>query len=181
MDCLARSRHTSASEWLAFIDLDEFLLPPQLDSISLWNFISDHARRGVASICIGRTDVRGPSILSAGNASSQLPMLSYISTQKPPSADQRKWNMKCIHRADAVELVYVHWAESHRDGKPDGVVNYPVENEQVPQILHVRHASLDKEPFDMAFSVTPELGNWVKEIWTVRDKLMHAFKPDGSL
>ena len=183
MDCLARSRHSHPTKWVAMVDLDEFFLPTPFNrataSSKLTDFLDSHGQ-SIGSICLGRTQVRGPSVLTTSTlgphskrAKTPLPVLSRFSTQKLPSQNISQWNLKCFHKISAIQIAFVHWPESFRDHQPatDRKI-YFKEQDDLPRIMHLRHDELDMEPLKFEYPVTDDWREWVDTLWRERDNLV---------
>ena len=178
MDCLARANQFPPAKWLALIDTDEFLLPHPFEKGAARALLSFLDTRGeaTASVCLGRTHFRQPAIFSVNQSSADLlpssepPRLLYLGSQLEPHKRSTEWNLKCIHRADAVESVSVHWPETFRKNQRADQIEWHEKLEWgTPQLAHLRDSELLYRSFKDKNQASLELNLWVRQLWNRRD------------
>ncbi|KAK9898830.1 hypothetical protein P389DRAFT_39288 [Cystobasidium minutum MCA 4210] len=120
-DCLARSRHTHPTEWLAMIDIDEYLFPTS-DQASLSTFLSSQDPT-TAALAFERYFAPADPLLpieadlSASSPSPNL-ILDKIKTLATPLEVDRHDNTKMIYRSESLKLAWVHWEVAFRSDSP---------------------------------------------------------------
>jgi hypothetical protein len=184
MDCLAASRSQSRRGWLAFLDLDEWILPATRSQS-----ITDHSvprladifskrRATTASVCMQRKSVRSsPRLQAAESGELGTSLLLRLSSQHVPSID--RWNYKCIHRIEDIETLFVHWPESLRQtgqatdtaGTDDRTEWLPAGPDDDFAILHARLAEVDSTPYRQAFELDSTQRAWAVRLQEIRDRL----------
>ena len=178
MDCLARSRALHPRSWVSLTDGDEFYLPsPFNDTAS--SFIMDFTRSRssrTASVCIGRTRFRPPAVLgSSGLPLTPAPAMLYLGSQWSRAKRENEWNLKCLHRVEAVEHVFVHWPETFRnDQQAEEVEWYDEITGGVPIIAHLQRGSHAWPAYRMPYDATTELTQYLGDLWRRRDEVAVA-------
>jgi len=143
IDCLERSKHTAPTRWLAFIDIDEYLLPdPFRSNKGIIEWLSS-VNDTVATVCVDRNSYdRGchtPEQLAADKAEGRCGTESIFALEELRDMVARERahkedNRKCLHRTDRLIVPFVHWAILHR-GEPGQSVIINAEDGS-PRLVH---------------------------------------------
>lgn len=171
-DCLARSRHTHPTEWLAMIDFDEYLFPTS-QNVTLSSFLSSQANT-TAALAFERYIAPSDPLLSGredghNNKVSTHPpnlILDKIQTLSTPSEIDRHDNTKMVYRSDALKLAWVHWEVAFRDDTPareKKVLKASIENGDGISLIHVSNFK-GRGPFKMQFDVRSKMEDHVESV-----------------
>jgi len=90
-----------------------------------------------------------------------------------PEKKTTEWNLKCLHRLNALETLFVHWPETFKAAQPAVQVEV-FERLQlgIPEIAHLRDDSLMRKAYRDEHLPSRELLDWVRNIWHQRDELL---------
>lgn len=133
IDCLERSKHLSPTNWLAFIDLDEFFLPDPFDLSGVDDFLDLSNHSDVATICLDRS--QADTSPERGEHSELL--FEHLSAVVERKKDHPTDNRKCLHRPGSLLVPFVHWPLLLREGRPGRELIYNAEG----NYLRLLHAS----------------------------------------
>jgi hypothetical protein len=178
MDCLARARHTSPTEWIAVNDIDEWYVPEHIDdklATSIPDFFAGLDRR-IASVNIHDTYANGEPLIEAGGRQTPMPQLATMSHLKPPALEPWVMATKGIHRLHAVQDAWIHWADTFRAGLAKMKVSYDKGGPGVPRFIHNRFSFRSKPAFEEAVPVTKPLVTYLNDIWDERDAIVAGFE-----
>lgn len=159
-DCLARSRHTHPTEWLAMIDVDEFFVPQSSNS-SLSDLLSSQDST-TAMLAFDRFQAPTPPssvnklISSRGIKGPRSMALENVKTVKTPQEIDRHDNTKAVYRASALKLAWIHWEVAFRENQPAQSKKVIREIEAPFRLLHVSD-SAGVGPFSATMDIKADL------------------------
>lgn len=177
MDCLARARHTSPTDWIAINDLDEWYMPEQMDNhfaTAIPDFF-DKLDPTIASVNIRDTYTNGKPLVEAGERQTAMPQLALMSHYQPPAKETWRWATKAIHRLEAIQDGWIHWADTFREGNATVRKEFLKGGHGVPHFIHNRHSFRQQDDFEATFPVTDALVAHIGDVWDERDAIVAAF------
>lgn len=185
-DCLLKARTKTRSGWLAFVDLDEWILPDgaageALAAASPASVMAETLyirSEEVASLCLQRIAARATSPI---RIPSDRTLLSRLGSRD--IVDRNRWNGKCLHRIQDIETLFVHWPEQLRatGGRETIWLDRDVRAHTEllsgsPSddlwVVHVRNPHLEQAPYAEPLQLDPRLINWQDRVAARREAVL---------